>query len=90
MAGNHVTPILMFRSRLMADMTIPPKKPKNAIRNALAPVCHGVKGIGMMQHNEAPSAVLEANPPARPAIVLDGEMDGNMARRPNSLPRHIA
>jgi hypothetical protein len=72
------------RSRLIADITRPPKKPMSVTTSAMPPATSGVKGV--IHHSAAPIAEADSTPPAKPSTVLDGDSSGATRVRPNSLP----
>ncbi|MNL56550.1 hypothetical protein D3C87_1800520 [compost metagenome] len=75
---------LMPRSRLIADMTIPPAKPSRLISTAINSDCQKVKGV--MKHKKPPIKDARATPPTKPSTVFDGDRLGAILRLPKSLP----
>ncbi|MNC31415.1 hypothetical protein D3C75_797340 [compost metagenome] len=72
------------RSRLMADITRPPKKPSKVTTRAISAACQKLNGV--IQNRLAPTRVASATPPAKPSTVFDGDSSGAIGRLPNSLP----
>ena len=72
------------RSRLIADITSPPKKPMTFTVSAISAACQKVNGV--IQNSVAPISVASATPPSNPSSVLDGDSRGATLRLPNSLP----
>src|SRR5699024_2935030 len=79
-APKSLTP----RSRLIDDITSPPKKPIRHDTKASRAVCHQVKGV--IHHSPAPMAVAVSTPPMSPSQVLFGDTDGATACLPKVLP----
>src|SRR5690606_17295004 len=73
------------RSRLIADITSPPKKPIRLTTRASSAACQGVNGV--IHHSAAPRAEADATPPTNPSTVFDGDSLGAIRRRPQSLPQ---
>ena len=73
------------RSRLIADITSPPKKPIRLITSAMAAACQGENGV--IHQSAAPIAVALKTPPTKPSTVLEGDSSGAILRRPRSLPQ---
>src|ERR1035438_2816072 len=73
------------RSRLMADITSPPRKPVIVIRKENAAACQGWKGV--IHHRAVPNAVADTTPPKKPSTVFDGDTFGAILCRPASLPQ---
>ena len=72
-------------SRLIADITRPPKKPISAITSDSPNACHGVNGV--IHHRLAPSTEADSTPPRKPSQVFDGDSLGAILVRPNILPK---
>src|SRR5258708_7743608 len=62
------------RSRLIADITSPPRKPMIVINRDIAAACHTLNGVS--HHRPAPSAVAVRTPPTKPSTVFDGDTTG--------------
>jgi len=62
------------RSRLMADITRPPKKPIRFMINDMTAACQGENGV--IHHRAVPTSVALNTPPTRPSSVLEGERLG--------------
>ena len=73
------------RSRLIADITRPPKKPIRQMTRATSAASFGVNGV--MPCSAAPRAVALATPPIRPSQVFDGDSEGATLCLPSSLPQ---
>ncbi|MNN00107.1 hypothetical protein D3C81_1126900 [compost metagenome] len=73
------------RSRLMADITRPPKKPSRVTTRATKAACQKLNGV--IQNRLAPTRVARAMPPAKPSTVFDGDSCGAILRLPSSLPQ---
>jgi hypothetical protein len=58
-AFDHPAPVLVPRSRLIADITSPPKKPIVLMTSAISAACHGQRRD---QNSAAPSVVALATP----------------------------
>src|SRR5579871_1421987 len=72
------------RSRLIADITSPPKNPVIVIRNENNAACQGRNGV--IHHNPVPSAVADNMPPTKPSSVFDGETWGAILCLPVNFP----
>src|SRR5690606_24821374 len=73
------------RSRLIADITSPPKNPIRQIIKAMSAACSMLNGGA--QDSSAPTSVALAMPPIRPSQGFDGDRDGATLCLPNSLPQ---
>ena len=73
------------RSRLIADITKPPKKPRMLIISAISNACQKEKGV--IHHSPPPISVASATPPTKPSRVFDGDRFGAILRSPKSLPQ---
>src|SRR5690349_13794101 len=72
------------RSRLIADITRPPRNPASVIISETAAAWRNENGV--THHRLAPSSVALATPPANPSSVFDGDTCGAILIRPASFP----
>src|SRR5699024_7521103 len=79
-APKSLTP----RSRLIDDITRPPKKPIRHETKASSAACHQTNGV--IHHSPAPMAVAVSTPPISPSHVLFGDTDGATGCLPRVLP----
>src|SRR5699024_11113345 len=79
-APKSLTP----RSRLIEDITSPPKKPIRQETNARSAACHQANGV--IHQRPAPTAVAVSTPPIKPSQVLLGDTDGATGCLPRVLP----
>jgi hypothetical protein len=73
------------RSRLIADMVNPPRKPMTVMTKAIPIVCHMPNGV--TRQSDVPIRVAERIPPMNPYHVLLGLITGEILWRPRSLPQ---
>ncbi|MNY09898.1 hypothetical protein D3C86_1428470 [compost metagenome] len=72
------------RSRLIADITMPPANPSKLISRAMSSDCQAVNGV--IHHKAQPISEASRMPPTKPSTVLEGDSFGAILRLPNSLP----